>query len=1115
MERNRRPPLGIPRWFLILACFILLGPAVQALLNLAPVRGALAQLLAGETGLEAGDLHIRLVPRPRAQLLDVVMRDPVRQEPVLRAQRVEVVLALRPLLRREFSLAKVLVVDPRLTIRRDSGGRWHLPFEGQADAVPEPDQKLEDRLADLPPVVECRGGEILLVVEREGRAPDSLQMTEILFSSVRSAVLQRIELSLGGRIESGGAVSTLSVTGIITSFDQSTPVPSAQEEAHTAPLHFTGKVEVHGLPTKEWSRWLGSGSARQDLDELTDVTLQVNVAPGQAGYDIGLSQLEWRLDWLVLHGEGNVQGLGTEQPRYTAVLSSSAFRLETFMQHVPVLWVDPEVRAMLARQEGAGLFEVVKASVSGRVGEAQADDWKGIVKVSEGHVVLGKDRVPVHDLSGTLLFDPHTVQFMDLKGGYGPIRISGGAMTLSHVQVAPTLDLDVTGEVQAGDLLRFARQTGEPEVQRVLRERIDDAAGPLRLSVRLAGGLTPEPKVALVRAEISGHGVEVRTTELPQAIEQIDAHVIVTPRAAEVRQFNGVVGPLRFETKGAVELEPLSRLHDISVRMEGKGEELLPFVGVDPSAYPGFVLKGPLRATVTIQGLWSAPRFKGMVELDQATLTVAPVIDKPEGVPTAVTFQGRLAEREALTLSRLDVRLPFVRLDGSAKVGLKPPHRFNAHLAAGPVSVARLESGFSAGPLKEGVLKVSVDAKGRWPDWTSFRLNGWVELRNGVIQDERMKDALRDVALRVQLAGREVNIERISFKIRESDVMIRGLMKRLLREPDIVLTVESSKLDLWRLLSQTDKADGGEAEAGEPLLDRLRRWVHSSHVDVGLMISQARYRQLLFRKLSARLRMGEGRLGIDRVSGDTKEGTIAGDASLDFRAPAKVDLTGAFEIDGVPVQRVVSLFEPEEEIVRGLLSLEGKLQGTFQEGTPFLGSLRSLDPVALRIEQGRVVHGTVLTKVLKILNVPALLTDEVDLDRDGVPFDTIAATVSIKDGVLASEDIRFDSPIVKVSGVGTHNLLTDQLDLALAVSPLGAYSDTISKIPLFGQLLAGDRPGVTTALFEVKGPWSDPDVRYLPVESLAKGLTGYPRLAIDVLTNLLTLPQTLTSPDSP
>ncbi|MDF2460312.1 MAG: exported protein of unknown function [Nitrospira sp.] len=41
------------------------------------------------------------------------------------------------------------------------------------------------------------------------------------------------------------------------------------------------------------------------------------------------------------------------------------------------------------------------------------------------------------------------------------------------------------------------------------------------------------------------------------------------------------------------------------------------------------------------------------------------------------------------------------------------------------------------------------------------------------------------------------------------------------------------------------------------------------------------------------------------------------------------------------------------------------------------------------------------------------------------------------------------------------------------------------------------------------------DVRYLPVKSIAKGLTGYPRLAIDVLRNVISLPQELITPGPP
>lgn len=109
----------------------------------------------------------------------------------------------------------------------------------------------------------------------------------------------------------------------------------------------------------------------------------------------------------------------------------------------------------------------------------------------------------------------------------------------------------------------------------------------------------------------------------------------------------------------------------------------------------------------------------------------------------------------------------------------------------------------------------------------------------------------------------------------------------------------------------------------------------------------------------------------------------------------------------------------------------------------------------------------------------------------------------------------FDSPVLKISGAGRYDLVADQLDLSMAASLLGSYSKFLKGIPLFGKLLKGDRPGLGTALFEVRGSLRDPKVRYLPIESFAKGLTGYPRLALDVLINTITLPKGVITPGRP
>jgi hypothetical protein len=82
-----------------------------------------------------------------------------------------------------------------------------------------------------------------------------------------------------------------------------------------------------------------------------------------------------------------------------------------------------------------------------------------------------------------------------------------------------------------------------------------------------------------------------------------------------------------------------------------------------------------------------------------------------------------------------------------------------------------------------------------------------------------------------------------------------------------------------------------------------------------------------------------------------------------------------------------------------------------------------------------------------------------------------------------------------------------------AVSPFGSYSQFLKTIPLFGRLFAGDRKGIATALFSVKGSIEDPEVTYLPMKSFATGLTGLAQLAFDILKNTVMLPIDLMTPN--
>ena len=67
-----------------------------------------------------------IFPRIRAELTDVKVHDPETEQVVLTAKRVDLVLRLLPLLKKQVVGKRLLVEEPTLTLRRNEDGRWNI-----------------------------------------------------------------------------------------------------------------------------------------------------------------------------------------------------------------------------------------------------------------------------------------------------------------------------------------------------------------------------------------------------------------------------------------------------------------------------------------------------------------------------------------------------------------------------------------------------------------------------------------------------------------------------------------------------------------------------------------------------------------------------------------------------------------------------------------------------------------------------------------------------------------------------------------------------------------------------------------------------------------------------
>jgi hypothetical protein len=408
------------------------------------------------------------------------------------------------------------------------------------------------------------------------------------------------------------------------------------------------------------------------------------------------------------------------------------------------------------------------------------------------------------------------------------------------------------------------------------------------------------------------------------------------------------------------------------------------------------------------------------------------------------------------------------------------------------------------GGFEAGNLELSLEIKGRDRDWHSWKTTGWLALSNGLMVTKGTDGPIHDLYVRLLLTRDTAELKRLSFRLADSDLTMEGTVRNWATRPVMTAKLESNQMDIDLLIPKGQRA---------PIRDLLEWLAATSKVSATASIARGRYKHLKFGAMSARMTIQDGVLDLDRMSGQSTNGDIAGRivVQLPRGEPAEAEI--ALRATGLLVEDMYRLAGSKGGGITGEARITGTVRGHGRNPHGIYPTLNGR--VDLLLENGRIFKSEerAIWKIISILNLPAVLQGKVDLEKEGLPYNKITTTVIMRNGLFETENLIIDSPIVKITAAGNYDLPTDQVDMVWAVSPFGSYSQFLKTIPLFGRLFAGERKGFATAMFSVKGAIEDPEVTYLPMKSFATGLTGLAQLAVDVLKNTVMLPIDLVTPD--
>ncbi len=665
----------------------------------------------------------------------------------------------------------------------------------------------------------------------------------------------------------------------------------------------------------------------------------------------------------------------------------------------------------------------------------------------------------------------------------------------------PHIDVNILGTAPLAGLLEAARRIEEFPLLRDILTNVEQATGEVEMIAHVSGQPAGGKPLALADVDVMLHRGGFRSVSLPKPVRLVEARIKATPTVVAIDHLDGWLGPAKFHAHGAVSLVGDRAYSDVKVRMNAEASDVKSFFAENADGEFRPEMEGAIYMQAALTGPTDAPRLKGTVDLQQAALRIPNRLTKPLHAPASIDFDSGLSHGNRLVVRHLDVHFPPIKIVGDGTIDLSGDMEFAANVSSGAVSVSKLPRGVALGPFRAGTLDATLHAEGRIKERASWRTSGEIRLDRGMLVVEGLQEPIREAFVTLRFDQDRIQIPRMAFHVGASDFRVSGSVARWADQPRARLVVESSQIDI-AAFSRSSRSQTGSTRQRSP----GNAWWSDVTLNLFLFADHVYYKKFLITDLSTRVVWDHGLLTVERISGDTNEGHVAGQVKVRASGPRIEQARSTFRVNGIPLDRVLSLFQ-EKPVLSGWLTTSGKLQAEFERTGLAVGAIASRQPIQILVEDGRIYHVPVISTLLSVMNLPAVLQGQVDLDKDGLSLDRLKLVFSISNGVIHAKEFLLDSPILKISGTGRYDILADDFDMVLATSPLGSYSAMLKRIPLFGQLLAGDRQGFDTAVFELKGSANNPTLRYLPTESLMTGVKGTAQLAFDILVNAITLPQ--------
>jgi uncharacterized protein YhdP len=1022
------------------------------------ILDALQSTLHRQVIYESGSFSFRLTPSFTFSKIVIMEKD--GSAPFLTADKLTFRIALLPLLDKHLVLRGITLEKPSAVLTRDSSGVFNISdlLEGTSKAVPlqirgirvkDGRLRFSDRGAGPEEKVTALDG-LDLSIKRfiRGKTTDF---------NLTASVVQGKE---AGEIRMDGKLALPSVGTPMweTSFDGSLVAKNVVADhfweyyARYVPFRkILGRLEMDTTFKGKLTEFSSAGSMkirslRFDYPQifhavLTPKNLSFNYAMELTPRDIKVTSLDLNLDALNVQGSCLLKDIPSGDLVIEARAKTSFFRLEDFAGYIPYGVIADDASKYIEEHIKGGTYQLEQGSLIGRVSQI-AHMEKG----TNYNVLSIRGTVD----KGLVSYGPDVPTFNSIKGN---LAMRGKDFILSGMQGnfggSPfTLDGKIADYPLTGPCSYIFTMAMKPRPAEVFwlvgqdKRKYSGFSGDSTLSLQ---GNGPTSGYSLSgNWDLSNVRYFYRDLIVKQAghANQLFFQSVLSEQGAKIPAFRFDLMPLVVSGSADYQSEkkrPLS----FAIR-----SNVFPIQGV-AAGFPRLAKYQPAgKVHLSLHGTAGGEDAEGPLLGGEITLTGASC--KPaESIKALTNINGTVGfSGESLKTSNLTARLGSSTISGRGAL-----------------------TGF-ASPI------VSLDFSSPAVDLADLGLRSPTQK----VKIEQVKGSL-------SLQDDTLSIKSISGRINRSILRASGTVQEL-RNPKVDLDLDADYLDMEdvSLLAGLDRDTEQKGAAGR---GSFRATVNAE---------AGRFHQVEFKKLQSDIHMEQKILYVEGANCSVLGGRFTGSGRVDFGTTGGPRYQTTLQLKDISAAQFLQIFGTSRELT-GTMSLDGDLiaKGDTLEQV----KATSLGNIRIHCEKGSLRKFSLLSKLFSILNVSQLFTFKLpDMVSDGMPYNEINATFSLRDGLVATDNLFIDSNAMNISMVGEFDLVKEQMNVTVGVKPLQTIDKVVSHLPVLGWVLTGKNKSLISTYFQATGSLDNPEVKSIAAQSMAKGV-------FNIFSRLFSLPAKL------